>query len=110
MKRLVKLLAILSFIYCSSVFALNTQQLQYLQRAVLEMCRGGNIEGNLSKISVTTSAKGKIVVIKGMLEGGLDASAEVTKEQWDGIKVLANPDNYSQCVESTLNLLVPKLE
>ena len=109
MKRLLNLLITLSLIYSTNAAALDATQLHKLQNAVIEMCRGGTVEGNSSKINVTASAQGKIIVIKNLMEGKGDAKVAVTNEQWEGIKALANPEGYSKCVESTLSILVPAL-
>ncbi len=109
MKRLLNLLIPLTLIYSTNATALDSSQLHKLQNAVIEMCRGGTVEGKSSTINVTASAQGKIIVIKNLIEGGGDAKAAITNKQWDGIKALANPEGYSKCVESTLNLLVPAL-
>jgi len=110
MKILKVCVLIVGTLATSLATALNTGQLVYLQSAVLEMCRGGTIEGKSSKINVKASVQGQLVVIKKLLEGGADAEVEITKEEWDGIKALANPEDYSKCVEATLNLLVPRLD
>ena len=109
MKRLLNLLIPLTLIYSANATALDATQLQKLQNAVIEMCRGGTVEGNSSKIDITASAQGKIIVIKNLMEGGGDATAAITNEQWEGIKALANPEGYSKCVENTLKILVPAL-
>lgn len=109
MKRLLNLLITLSLIYTTNTVALDATQLDQLQNAVIEMCRGGTIGGDSSKIKVTAAAQGKIIVIKNLMEGKGDAKVAVTNEQWEGIKALANPEGYSKCVESTLSILVPAL-
>jgi hypothetical protein len=90
--------------------ALDSEQLAYLQRAVIEMCRGGTTEGSSSKINFIASGEARLIVVKGLAEGGGDDKIEVSKEEWDGIKALANPDGYTRCVESTLNLLISKID
>lgn len=89
--------------------ALTIAQLTELRTAVLEMCRGGTIIGESSRINVNVSGEGKIVVIKGLLEGGADARVEITNEQWTGIQALINPETYTQCVTETLGIVVPAL-
>ena len=110
MKMLLSLIVIVPFINCVDASALDSAQLQKLRIEVIQFCRGGTIEGKSSKIAVTASAKGRIVVIKNLLEGGGDAKVEITDEQWNGMKALVNPDTYTKCVESTLNILVPELD
>jgi hypothetical protein len=97
-------------ISCVDAFAMDTTTLFKLRSAVIEMCRGGTIQGKTSKINATASATGTVVVIKNLLEGGGDAKAEITNEQWNGIQALINPTDYTKCVESSLNILVPALD
>lgn len=109
MKSTVWVIGIMSILFGSLAYALDQAQLKELRTAVLEMCRGGSIEGESSRINVVGSATGKIVVVKGLLEGGADAKVELSKEEWDGIKALANPTDYNACVTQTLAILVPAL-
>ena len=103
-------LVFFAFVYSQSALALEIEELVYLQKAVLEICRGGDRVGNYSKTSVIASGEGKIIVIKGFAEGGADVKVEVNKGDWDGIQALAEREDYTQCVESTLKLLLASLE
>ncbi|BAM88589.1 ankyrin repeat domain-containing protein [Bradyrhizobium oligotrophicum S58] len=109
MKGWISLFAIVGFVNSAEASTLTSTELFKLRSAIIEMCRGGTIEGRSSKIAVEATAKGTIVVIKGLLEGGGDAKAELKKEQWSGIAALANPEGYSQCVQKSLDILVPSL-
>ena len=89
-------------------YGLEPQQLQALQNAVVSMCRGGTLEGNASSYEIKGTANGKLIVIKSIAEAGADLKIEVSNEKWEGIKVNANSENYTECVQSTLPLLIPK--
>ena len=109
MKRAIWIVA-LSFVAHPSAFALDASQLRELRTNVIEMCRGGTITGEGSKINVVASAEGKIVIIKKLMEGGADAKVDLTNEQWNGIKVLINPDTYTQCATEAMRLFLPALK
>ena len=96
--------------FLGTAHALDIAQLRELRITVLEMCRGGTIAGSSSKYDVQANAQGSLVVLKGVGEAGADAKVQLSKEQWEGIRALANPENYSKCVKDTLDTLVGALD
>lgn len=102
-------IVVCSLLVVAQADALEVSQLPELRKTVIEMCRGGTTSGSSSRFEVIGNAQGSVVVLKGLAKGGADAKVQFTKEEWDGIKVLQNPDTYSQCVTSTLDALLKKL-
>ena len=94
------------FAFSQASYSLDPQQLQALQNAVVSMCRGGTLEGKTSSYEIKGSANGKIIVVKNVAEGGADLSFNVSNEQWEGIKANANSEDYTECVKSTLPMLI----
>lgn len=86
---------------------LNSAQLRELRTAVIEMCRGGTVDGEHRSYRIEGSADGKIIVFKKLAELGADGKFELSDDKWSGIEALANPDTYADCVRHTLNILTP---
>lgn len=90
--------------------ALSMEQIVKLNEQVLIICRGGTIIGNSSTKAISGTVSGKVVVIKGLMQGGADARIELTDKEWEGIKALSNPETYNKCVDSTLDKFIKVLE
>ncbi len=97
-------------LYSGEINALTLGQLQELRTVVIEICRGGSMQGETKNMSIIATASGKVVVIKRFMEGGADAKIEFTNAEWKGIKALADSDGYTACVDSTLDKFIAALK
>ena len=70
------------------------QDLSKVSLAITEMCRGGTDNGDYEHYSLSGSAEAKAVLIKGLLEGGVDGQVELKSGEWSGIQAVI-PDDFS---------------
>ncbi len=100
---------------CSSCYAVSPEELnRSLSQSVIEICRGGTLNGKNFKIDVEGDARGTIVFLKRLFDAGLDGSIILSQEEWEGIKPLVFENDsragYNACVKDILDRLTPKVE
>lgn len=79
-------------------------------RVVMELCRGGDRAGQTWTFDIDGSGQVKGVVLKKLVEAGLEGRVSFTSEQWDGLKPLVgNPQHYVSCVKEFKELVVPQV-
>ncbi|BAM88590.1 hypothetical protein S58_25840 [Bradyrhizobium oligotrophicum S58] len=74
------------------------------------MCRGGTLTG--SSVGVEVTGRTNDVIIKGLSRDSSDQVViHLNSTEWNGIRALTTqPSEYSECVQYTLNLLIPALK
>lgn len=85
-----------------------------LSTTVVEMCRGGTAEGDSYRLNGAVNAGGGLVILKKLVDLGLEGEIQLSQEEWTGIEAVV-PDQWDQathveCVKSVLELLLPKAE
>jgi len=88
---------------------MSLDEFQVLKSAVIELCRGGTISGSITRIQLTGGSN--VLRVRGILEDGMPVDIEIESQQWNGIEALiGDPNRYGQCVQYTLNIVVPALQ
>ena len=93
------------------IFVSNAQsqtiknKFQLVTDSILQICRGGNIVGKSSLIEVRAEGSAKAVILKKLVEAGLEGEFKFTQAEWQGIEPLLNSSgDYTTCVTT----LTPK--
>lgn len=115
-KRLLLLCTIVSALTISVATwatTLKLDELQTVTEAVISLCRGGTLEGESKLFSITGGGDGTVVVLKKLVEIGVDGNIAFTKEEWQGIKAVVpdqwNQSSYNDCVIPNVDKFLEKL-
>jgi hypothetical protein len=94
--------------YPTLAAAISDEQLKLLNSSVIEMCRGGTMTG--SKTHIEARAKQSIITVKDDPMSKIGVDLILSTDEWNGLQVLINdPTQYNECVQYTMDLLVPML-
>lgn len=111
MQCTIRTILIASLIVLSSIaHALPIEQLKHVSDAVVSICRGGSLNGASDSIEVVLEGNTQVVILKKLAELGVNGRARISKEEWSGIKAMANERLFHECVQKTLPLLLFSLE
>lgn len=103
--KITLLTILISFSSASNGTDISPAELKALRSTVIEICRGGTLQGKISYSTVKTK---NVITIKNLTEGSSDIDFVLSTEQWSGVKVLINnPVQYSACVKKLLGILAP---
>ncbi len=103
--RITVLLTLICISITTNAADITTAELAALKSTVIEICRGGTLNGNISHSTVRSK---KVISVRNLTEGVSGLDFAMTFEKWNGIKVLINnPSQYSKCVEKLLGILAP---
>ena len=89
--------------------AMTAEENKIVRESVLELCRGGSLEGKTS--SVLVKGEGKVtttVLFKKLVEAGLNGTAEFSKAEWEGIKPLLPETFDSKAYVECVKVLTPQ--
>jgi exonuclease VII small subunit len=76
-------------------------------RIVKELCRGGNTKGSSYELEVDGSGKIHAIILKKLLDAGLDGRVEFSKQEWDGLKPLVGDSgDYVACLREFRPLIL----
>lgn len=91
-----------------STQAMTEEEIKIVKESVLELCRGGSLQGKTSSVSVKGDGAVTIVIFKKLVEAGLNGKAEFSEKEWIGIQPLLpekfDSKAYTECVKE----LTPK--
>lgn len=88
--------------------AMTVEENKIVRESVLELCRGGSLQGKTSSVSVKGEGKVTTVLFKKLVEAGLNGTAEFSKAEWDGIKPLLPETFDSKAYVECVKELTPK--
>ena len=74
-------------------YAMTEAEARIVRQSVLEICRGGSLNGKDRSIEVKGQGKITTVLFKKLAEAGLSGEAKFSQAEWDGIRPLL-PENY----------------
>jgi uncharacterized protein YjbI with pentapeptide repeats len=108
------LLLIATIFWIETTHALTTEQLKAVQESVLEMCRGGSLQGEQASVVVKGAGEAKVVLLKKLAELGLKGEVAFSETEWDGIKPLLpetlQHEIHVKCVITLTPMILEKLE
>jgi hypothetical protein len=88
-------------------------QINDVKNAVLELCRGGTLDGNASNYIIEGTGEVKTVLIPKLLDSGAKGQATFSGDEWNGIKANIpkerNQAAWNECVNQNTKLFLDKL-
>jgi len=85
-----------------NVNAFGDREAKIVTDSVLELCRGGHSKGENSSIDISGNANATTVLLKKLVEIGLDGEVIFTQSEWKGIEPLLpekfDASVYTKCV------------
>lgn len=94
--------------------ALTQDMIDRVKLSVIELCRGGTIEGSTESVDVTGEAGATVLVLKRLVDLGVNGRVQLSQSEWEGIQA-AIPEQwdqsaYNECVNPNMRLFLEKLE
>jgi len=89
--------------------ALEMAQIEAARDTIIEMCRGGKLVGEARSYKIETQGNVKSVIIKKLVEAGIDGKATFEGEKWTAVKANLS-EGYTQCVNKNFPLILEALE
>lgn len=94
--------------------ALSPETMERVKISVIELCRGGTVEGGTQSIDITGEAGATVLVLKRLADLGVSGRVEFSQSEWEGIQA-AIPEHwdqsaYNECVTPNLRLFLDKLD
>jgi hypothetical protein len=91
-----------------------TDTLERVKVSVIELCRGGTVQGSAKTFEISGGGSGTVFVLKRLAELGLDVRLGFSQEEWNGIKAVV-PEQwdqaaYNECVDRNFDRFLGKLD
>jgi hypothetical protein len=97
----------------NSAEALTLEQISDVKNAVLELCRGGTLEGKASNYVIEGNGEVKTILIPKLLDAGAKGQATFSGDEWKWIKASIprewNQTAWNECVNQNTRLFIDKL-
>ena len=80
-------------------------------RVVREICRGGDSDGRNFSLEVDGSGNVNAIVLRKLIEAGLDGRIVLNKNEWSGIEpLMQDPEQYNKCLEMFQDVILHHIE
>lgn len=93
--------------------ALTQDEVKIVSEAVLEICRGGTLEGTYRNLEITGNGSRQVIVLKKLVEFGIDGSVTFSEGEWKGIQAIIPKDwdqsSHNECVVPLTKEFISKL-
>lgn len=94
--------------------ALTIEQMNAVKDAVIELCRGGTLEGNATNYVIEGKGEIKSVIIPKLLDAGVKGQVTFSEGEWKGIQasIPKEPDQsaWNECATQITALFTEKLQ
>jgi len=88
----------------------TAEQFQIVTDSILQICRGGHLKGSSSLLEIRGEGSAKAIVLKKLVEAGLEGEFKFTQAEWAGIEpLLTSSEDYSKCVTTLTPIFLQKL-
>ena len=106
------LISCVFFSLSSVAYAMQENEANIITDSVLELCRGDSLTGKDTSVLVKRESKVTTVLLKKLVDIGLDGKAEFSRKEWADIQPLL-PESldskaYTECVKTLTPIFLEK--
>ena len=106
------LISFVFFLLSSVAYAMTENEVKIVTDSVLELCRGGSLAGEDASVQIKQEGKVTTVLLKKLVDIGLDGEAEFSRKEWEGIQPLL-PESldsraHTECVKTLTPIFLEK--